>query len=263
VTVSWGRYFFKKVIVANSVAAAATGVHEVYIDQSKFKEKSLDWPEEMDLPLYYKAARTAFIDMGADLKKHPLKITPLNSKKHNINDHAYEVSTVHQDVLDGSYDLKLNPYYYNELSKYINDPTMGDEQFIYAICAHEAIHAIEKHDAINIYSSTLVTFTVVQFLNAFQVQLALILALQTFVFLATSAYIGRKSELRADGQAALNPLVRANLIAIFLAMQQQQQRKKPAANLIHNLFKHHPSILERKQALEEEHHKSSSPPGLD
>lgn len=225
--------FFKQFLMAgfrvNAAATVITLIKELGTDYSMERNNPVKLPHDDD----YKTAEDTFIDMGANLKEHPLQLTPLTN----------QCTNVHANLLTGEYCLGVFHHSFDEFKKNSHS-TLSRKEFERAMYAHESVHAMERHDLLNTYISSTFALTAACICIELGVQLRTMSAIAFLSALTTSRYVSRRFELRADRVAAEKyPKIRNDLISIFSVPDHKK-------DYFLRFFDKHPTRAERREALE-------------
>jgi len=215
-------------------ASGATFFSEMLV-QKRFRDMPLSPPLLQDDP-EYKLMHTVFADMGADLEKKSLRIS-------TVDEHTGILAGCAASPLFDTYNLVVSPNKVRRLSKKTIN-TSSAEDILTAITAHEAVHAIENHNAIISSSSSLFSLCVFDLCKHHRLPRGVTLAASIMAFGSLYIVMSKQMEYRADMVAAKHdPKIRATLIDVLMAME----HKPPLPDKI---IARHPSHADRIHHLE-------------
>lgn len=200
--------------------------------------------------------KTVFNEMGVPLHRYDLQLS------HITGHHAHAIATLDKNWLQKTLTLHLNLADITALEK--NDSHFTHQDYIRAICAHEAVHARENHRFFIVFFTTLSNFLTLDLSIAYSVPLAFSFLFSLFNNGLMTALISRQLEYRADRIAATTegPEITACLISMFETLEHQPHSQRPS-RFWGTLFKTHPSLAERRKALLDlPHHTPVMPPRL-
>ncbi len=234
----------------NLYAAGISWFHEAYLQYSMRKKPSMndvDNPQKTDL--MYESAEKAFREMGADLERHPLKLTTMKSPHSELSEEKCSSAIFYKNLITGAYCLQVDPEAFNHFKKRRTSQDIPLEDYYRAVFSHEAVHAIENHNFLKLYCSALVALSAVHLCEAVGMRLAWLCVVGPVLLLSGSGYVGQKLELRADRLAAeQNPSIRKSLISI-LSDKAHDHGAEFSADSFLKFFHDHPSMAIRLEAI--------------
>jgi hypothetical protein len=234
------RKALKGVLVANVVGVCEALAHQIY-EENLFRHQKNKY--RSNSPEYLgRIAADVFTQMGVDLRKHPLRIVAMESADGEPIEKG--CASIHEG-LDGAYSLQVDLKSFERFQHKKQLPITRQDYFR-AIFAHEAVHAIEKHNFYNIYISTIVTYTAMLMCEVMGMRLAAMMTVAPLLLFSTSCFVSRHFEYRADKVAASTDLrIRDALKNIFSI--EESQTLSPYWG---GIFRKHPTNNERLVALE-------------
>lgn len=215
-------------------ASGATFCSEVLV-QKRFKDIPLSSSLRQDDP-QYKLIHTVFAEMGADLEKKSLRIS-------TVDEHAGILAGCAASPFFQTYNLVVSPNKVRRLSKKTTN-TSSEEDIVTAITAHEAVHAIENHNAIISLSSFFLFRCMLDLCKHHRLPQGVTLTSSIMAFGSLYILLSKQMEYRADRVAAKHdPKICATLIDVLRATE----HKSPLPN---NILARHPSNTDRIHHLQ-------------
>lgn len=123
------------------------------------------------------------------------------------------------------------------------------KDYFQAICSHEAVHARENHQLINVFVPLVVSMALVNLTSRHISNSYFLFSVMMLSMRLSSSSVSRYLEFRADSQAAEQPRNRECLIA-FLAAQEKLTAKNQLEGFTSRFWSYHPSPRERKEILQ-------------